>query len=654
MVDDISGVGLRHVGYGISVEFVNPFASSTVEVITGLTDDKTCIDGFAWSLGLMSKSIMRTITEGSTIVMKAINTNCQKAMARALSGAPRGERSKWMLLIQVGSQDISPLAWSIQSGALDSASTMIGDLLTFRADRDRYYYAADDLFNRHPDMVLMLLGDAPSIIPQLFHGLIWRSRLTHNGLRRVNYFIKHLLVDPEGKFAQTLYWILRTKDAKTVCHPTLIFICDLVWSRIAMRSFLFRKSWFFCTLLIFLISQSVAPHFHESPWKRSVIFGLRCFVYAFSLGRMEYSHVLRTIRSYRFKEVTRVMKTLTIPSYWGSWQETSNFALMLILIVMMVTEPILHCLPFSDDSLFTDSCDDAADLKFFNSVLSMLAAFLYFLQCIDFAVFSNRVSAYVLVLGRMISELAMFVLALGVALMTFSCSLSCLVQPVEEFHGVHRGTLTLWELAAGLCSELTYGRIHQRTFLLAGTFVFLTLICVFLLNLLVAQLTCAWGAIYVDMVGLARLKRIGVIVDTMPSVSPKRWEQFVHDLGFENRIEFNEGDVGLNNGVATTEPSNANPTTMDVIKRFGGSTSPDMQWPVDDSESDASDNFDRLEAHIKRAMERIEAAVIGTKKGGGGGGGGGSSMKVGSATEQSAQGGSEAESGEHHEEVEDE
>ena len=41
----------------------------------------------------------------------------------------------------------------------------VTDLLTFRADRDRYYYCADELFNRHPDIVVRLFSNTPSVIP---------------------------------------------------------------------------------------------------------------------------------------------------------------------------------------------------------------------------------------------------------------------------------------------------------------------------------------------------------------------------------------------------------------------------------------------------------------------------------------------------------
>merc|ERR1719324_2031076 len=190
MVDDISALGLRHVGYAIPTEYMPPFASACVEVVQGLTKDQVCIDGFQWSIGLIAKSLVRTIIEGSTIVMKAINYNTKRSVQKALSVAPRGERSNWMLIIQVGTQKISPLAWAIESGSLESACAMINDLLVIRADRDKYYYAADELFGRHWDIVKLLCDNAPGLLGELFTGLIWRSRVTVNGMRRVNYYLK--------------------------------------------------------------------------------------------------------------------------------------------------------------------------------------------------------------------------------------------------------------------------------------------------------------------------------------------------------------------------------------------------------------------------------------------------------------------------------
>jgi len=107
------------------------------------------------------------------------------------------------------------------------------------------------------------------------------------------------------------------------------------------------------------------------------------------------------------------------------------------------------------------------------------------------------------------------------------------------------------------------------------------------------------------MVGYARLKRIQIIVESMPQVPPKRWERWTDSLGFEKRIEFNEGDVGVGNGIATTEAANVHPTLQDRIARFGGSTSPTIQWPEEGNGNDEGDKFERLELLIKRAMERM-------------------------------------------------
>ena len=120
-VDDISSLGLRHVGYAIPTELFGPFVTACVEVVQmqpGATE--MVVEAFRWSLGLVASMLVRTIIEGSTVVMKAINGNSRRQIRNAISGAPRGVRAQWMLKIQVGSQSISPLSWSIESGALNA------------------------------------------------------------------------------------------------------------------------------------------------------------------------------------------------------------------------------------------------------------------------------------------------------------------------------------------------------------------------------------------------------------------------------------------------------------------------------------------------------------------------------------------------------
>merc|ERR1712019_268048 len=108
----------------------------------------------------------------------------------------------------------------------------------------------------------------------------------------------------------------------------------------------------------------------------------------------------------------------------------------------------------------------------------------------------------------------------------------------------------------------------------------------------------------------------------------------------EERLEFNEGDVGLAGGIQVLEPASANPTTVDMIKRFGGSTSPSIQWPEEEGTGDDdADKFERLEVLIKRAMERM------TKHGGKKRGGKGDSSAGGTGSGNGGLSGSGEEEG---------
>merc|ERR1711953_873794 len=297
---------------------------------------------------------------------------------------------------------------------------------------------------------------------------------------------------------------------------------------------------------------------------------------------------------------------------------------MTVLIVMLASEPIFHCMSgaeAADGERFSEDCTATKDIKMFPySVFSMLAMFLYFLLLVDLAVMNNKVSAFVLVCGRMISEVGLFLLALGATIVTFSSALSCLFNEVPDFSGgLHIGSLKLLEMVLSMYPASKYAELDRNVVVLIGVCLYLVVSVIFLFNMLIAQLACAYATIYQDMVGYARLKRIKIIVETMVGIQDKRWLRFVEGLGMEQRIEFNEGDVGLAGGMQVLEPANANPTTIDMIKRFGGSTSPSIQWPEEDGQGDDdTDKFERLEKLIQKAMARITA--IGGKKGGGRGG----------------------------------
>merc|ERR1711988_1973641 len=115
------------------------------------------------------------------------------------------------------------------------------------------------------------------------------------------------------------------------------------------------------------------------------------------------------------------------------------------------------------------------------------------------------------------------------------------------------------------------------------------------------------------MLGFARLNRGKIVNDTMPSVPKWRWSRFTESLRLTECCEFGEGDIGLPGGIQVTEPASANVTTVDMIRRFGGSTSPLAQWPEEENQGDdEEDRFERMEKIIAKGLKKMGA-------GGGGG-----------------------------------
>ena len=314
MVDDVSALGLRHVGYGIPTEMFGPFTEAAVEALRGYVSDALVLEAFNWSLSIISQMLVHTVTEGSTIVMKAINNNSVSQLVKAVSCAPRGERSNWVLIVKVGTQDISPLRWAIASGSLSAAKAIIEDLLAIRADRERYYYGVDDLFQRHPDIVKILCTEAPMLLPTLLEGLIWRSRTVNQGVRRVNYYVKNLIVGSDGVFAGALPALVGIRDPKIISHVAVDLVANLLWSGIVMHEFITSKMWFIFSLVILMVSQTLLPEYRTSFEVRVVTFAFRVMTYLLTLLRLLVQHSRDIFLAYYRKQTVRILR-IPFPKY---------------------------------------------------------------------------------------------------------------------------------------------------------------------------------------------------------------------------------------------------------------------------------------------------------------------------------------------------
>jgi len=606
MVDDLSALGLRHVGYGIPTELFPPFVVAVVEVIATYTSDTTTVEAFRWTLGLISSMLIRTITEGSTVVMKAINANNVKFLQKAISSAPRGERAQWMLTVQVGSQSISPLEWAIESGSLAAAQAIIEDLLTFRADRERYYYGMEHLFGRHPDIVKMLCANAPTLLPALLDGLIWRSRNTVRGIRRVNYYVKYMMLTRDGNVSQALGWFKDAADCKIISHPVNVLVSDTMWKGIVRKQFLGGRLWFIISLVIFLLSQSVLPKLVDNSddllYLRWIIFIMRVTTYGYSLMRLIVRHAKKIAHAFVYRDF-RWINCIPLPRYLTEAQEIGLFFLMWLLIAMSTHEPIMYC--WEHECAPTSVCEEARDTDWWYTVFSMLAMAMHWVLIVDMAVFSTKLSAFLLVCTTVLSEVGRFLIALAFLLLTFGSAISCLRREHAEFKDVQTSFMSLLAITLVMMPR-DYRELQTDPPLLFAIFVFVVASVILLLNLLIAQLNCSYEFIYQDMVGFARLRRAAVIVESLETCSPFRWQRFTKSLKLDQRVEFNEGDLGLAGAIPMNEPASLNPITHETIFRYGGTCSPEMRWPEDRQDrKNKQDRFERIEALVRKAAKKV-------------------------------------------------
>jgi len=289
---------------------------------------------------------------------------------------------------------------------------------------------------------------------------------------------------------------------------------------------------------------------------------------------------------------------------------------------MLAMEPILHCMPHKDEDfehngLFTEMCPQANTLRKSYSVMAAMATVIYFMLTIDLSVFSTRISAFVLVIFRVLSEAGLFLLGLVSVMFTFSCAVSALDHKHSDFDGIITAAVSMMEITFKMYDTTRYDGMNQEASLLIAVVIYIIITVIFFSNLLISQLNCAYQSTYQDMVGYARLDRGKVVKEAMAFASHQRWQKFLASLRLDERCEFGEGDIGLPGGIQVFEPGSANITTVEMIRRFGGSTSPLAQWPEEDVlGEDVDDRMERMEKLLDKAMKRMSSSRGSKKKNG--------------------------------------
>lgn len=251
----------------------------------------------------------------------------------------------------------------------------------------------------------------------------------------------------------------------------------------------------------------------------------------------------------------------------------------------------------------------------------MITMMLYFMRLLDFTVLSNKVSAYVLMSAHVLPEVGLFTMALGFCILMFSAAVNALNEADSEFGNIAMASLSFLEITLHMFDPTYFWQMHPTGWIYFIVLSFSFCLFIFLINLLISQISSSHMAIHTEMIGFARLRRMDIVCVTSAYVSHNRWTRWVEALHLDDNLEFNQGDVGLAGGVQVSEASNLNPTTTDAIRRFGGSTSVTMQWPAEVEERAEGERLEKVEKLLQRALRKMDSG----RKGGSGSGAGGSS-----------------------------
>lgn len=427
------------------------------------------------------------------------------------------------------------------------------------------------------------------LLPTLFDGLIWRSRLTRNKKRRVNFFVQHLIQNGDGTFNTYLPALVKLHDPNLIGHPVVSFVFNLLWAHLARYGFLRSRLAYLFLVVLVVVSQSILPRLNpgdETPAQRIALFVCRVALYLFLVGgfslhflfvsilfkddyiflltgifwgwvrtnqpRFDFvPHLLHIIwqlvRDIRARSFIFLWGTLPIPTYLGSLSHAALSVVTICMLLMLIQEPIFACLGNMDGAFpgagsFTTHCPEAQARMNAYSVLSEITVLLHWLLVTDLCIFSIRLCCYFLTCTWVLVELLHYCIAVLFLILAFSSAIGAYGTMLFDFDSIPDGALSLFKIALRVYENQRFDSVREEPQIYTMLVVFTLVSLIFLGSLLIAQIAGAFTKLYADIGNYAILFRAGITVETVRSVRPKRWAAFLSGLKFQEKIEFNEGD----------------------------------------------------------------------------------------------------------------
>ena len=109
----------------------------------------------------------------------------------------------------------------------------------------------------------------------------------------------------------------------------------------------------------------------------------------------------------RQRELPKEMDFPIDPKHLVKWRNLVSLMPTFVVMFMTCNEPIRHGWPHAGDELLTEDCEEAPNSHFNDSLVGMMGRFLHHALLMELAIFRMKVSAFVLVFGRMLTQLGL-------------------------------------------------------------------------------------------------------------------------------------------------------------------------------------------------------------------------------------------------------
>jgi len=219
-------------------------------------------------------------------------------------------------------------------------------------------------------------------------------------------------------------------------------------------------------------------------------------------------------------------------------------------------------------------------------IFVVLGLFLYVILIVEVGSISIKFSEYRVLCLHAMEQVLLCFGVVALTIFTFAFAISGMPREVA-----HLSNITDWENVGAILStliRLAFGAmdlgaieetVMESPLLIIVIIFFMMLVYSFFFNLLVSQFCGVYTSLAADIKGHARLARGEIIIETFKAVKLRRWNRFMDSLNLEQKVDFEQGDIGLAGGIKTYEPALAHPVAKDQIIRFGGRTEGHLPWP---------------------------------------------------------------------------